>query len=386
MTEPTVPQFSPQALRATSEVVRVGLDRFFIKYPSEGSSGFVVPLGNEHVPAQSAAAAVGLDPLNLTTDASRRRAELKLLGHGLQMVSYAVYFPPQIGEDHPNRTAVRNRYGGDLVSGIVRFPGDTTVNCFSDETGAYADDPPTRDAAFGYRGDGLKGNQKLTSPGNKRLEEARSEGRPVRFWYKPRGGVFTFEMWCMVIGRHWSWGQGSDKQGRQEVVWTLRAIDDPRVPLPEGFADDVAPDSADDMDQVVGPEAQARPSYSELVRRLEGRPRARHIRNRIRRDPARSLAARRSVLIRADDKCESPWCEGMAADLARTGGALLEVDHVQDLARDGEDHPKNMVAICPNCHAAKTRGNQTELRRRQLAEAAFEKHAMAMSLDPHAEP
>ncbi len=384
MTKPA-PSVSPQAQRVFDEVAQIGLSRFVAKYASDGSSTFLVQFGNELIPAQSAAAAIGLDPLNLTTEAHRRRAELVLLEHGLQLLSYAAYSPPQLGESHPDRTAIKKLYGGDLVSGIVKFPGDSAVNCFADEKGAYADDPPTRDSAFGYRGDGLKGHQTLASPGNKRLESARLNHAAVRFWHRPRGGVFTFEMWCAVVGRDWGWGQGSDKKGRREVVWRLSTVDGPQSRLPGDFADDVTPDSADDMDQLVGPEAQANPSYSELVRRLEMRPPARRVKNRIRQDQARRLSARRAVLARAGDMCESPWCTGMAADKARTGGALLEVDHVQDLALDGDDHPSNMVALCPNCHATKTHGDQADRRRKQLTKVASERHKAALALDPHAD-
>ncbi|MGW2092378.1 HNH endonuclease [Promicromonospora sukumoe] len=384
MTEPTVPQLSQRALLASDEVVRIGLDEFFAKYPPTGSAGFLVPLGTTQVPAQSAAAAMGLNPLNLTNDASRRRSELKMLEHGLRMMPTAVYSPPQIGETHPHRTSIKIRYGGDLISGIVKFPGDTIVNCFADESGAYADDPPTRDAPFGYRGDGLQGNQKLTSPGNKRLEAARLEHAAVRFWHKPRGGQFTFEMWCMVVHRHWGWGIDTGGENRQEVVWTLSAIDGPDVGLPEDLIDSSALDPVADMDNAVGPEAQANPTYLDLVDRLETRPEVVHVKNRVRRDPARSLAARRAVLIRAGEECESPWCTGMPADRSVTDEPLFEVDHVEDLALKGADHPANMVALCPNCHAAKTRGSRAEERRRQLKKIANEKHAAAMKRNPRA--
>lgn len=384
MTEPTVPQLSQRALLASDEVVRIGLDEFFVKYPPTGSAGFLVSLGATQVPAQSVAAAMGLDPLNLTNDASRRRAELKMLDHGLRMMPHAVYAPPQIGETHPNRTSIKTRYGGDLVSGIVKFPGDTIVNCFADESGAYADDTPTRDAPFGYRGDGLQGNQKLNSPGNKRLEAARREQAAVRFWHKPRGGQFTFEMWCMVVHRHWGWGLDTDGENRQEVVWTLSAIDGQGIGLSEALFDSPGLDPVADMDNAVGPEAQANPSYLTLVDRLENRPDVVRVKNRVRRDPARSLAARRAVLIRAGEQCESPWCTGMPTDRSVTGDPLFEVDHVEDLALKGADHPANMIALCPNCHAAKTRGNRAETRRRQLKKVAEEKHTAAMKHNPRA--
>jgi 5-methylcytosine-specific restriction protein A len=63
----------------------------------------------------------------------------------------------------------------------------------------------------------------------------------------------------------------------------------------------------------------------------------------------------------------------MPIDKLVTGDAILEVDHVEDLAPGGADEPSNMVALCPNCHASKTRGENISKRRRQLSKIAREK-------------
>ncbi|MFH9043679.1 HNH endonuclease signature motif containing protein [Streptomyces sp. NPDC017966] len=46
------------------------------------------------------------------------------------------------------------------------------------------------------------------------------------------------------------------------------------------------------------------------------------------------------------------------------------MDHVDDHAAGGRDYPSAMIALCPNCHADKTRGaGGNELRERLRAEA-----------------
>ncbi|WP_397428105.1 HNH endonuclease [Pseudarthrobacter sulfonivorans] len=69
----------------------------------------------------------------------------------------------------------------------------------------------------------------------------------------------------------------------------------------------------------------------------------------------------------------------MPSEPNRGGEPILDVDHVQDLARGGEDHPRNMIALCPNCHAVKTRGANEAQRRRVLGRVAQAAHA-AMGL------
>jgi len=91
-------------------------------------------------------------------------------------------------------------------------------------------------------------------------------------------------------------------------------------------------------------------------------------------DLIRSKAARRAVLLRSRGRCENPRCAGDVRDVTVSGGPILEVDHVHDLALGGPDHPAQMIALCPNCHAIKTRGSTREELWPVLLEAARQKH------------
>ncbi|MGW2899130.1 HNH endonuclease signature motif containing protein [Streptomyces sp. NPDC001212] len=85
--------------------------------------------------------------------------------------------------------------------------------------------------------------------------------------------------------------------------------------------------------------------------------------------------ARQAVLLRCEDRCESPEC--FKPDLpyrTSAGKTLLQVDHIDDHAVGGRDHPSVMIALCPNCHANKTYGaGRAELKERLRAVAA-ERH------------
>lgn len=64
----------------------------------------------------------------------------------------------------------------------------------------------------------------------------------------------------------------------------------------------------------------------------------------------RSSAARAAVILRSRGRCENPEC--LLPDLpyrTSAGAALLEVDHIDDHAGGGRDHPAAMIALCPNC-------------------------------------
>ncbi|MEU5298024.1 HNH endonuclease [Streptomyces umbrinus] len=92
----------------------------------------------------------------------------------------------------------------------------------------------------------------------------------------------------------------------------------------------------------------------------------------------RSIRARAAVILRSGGRCENPGCASPAfREVTGSGEAILEVDHVRDLALGGEDHPLNMVALCPNCHAVKTRGRSAEALREVLAQVSRERHSAA---------
>ena len=70
----------------------------------------------------------------------------------------------------------------------------------------------------------------------------------------------------------------------------------------------------------------------------------------------RSKDARDLVLARSKFECEYEKCTGMPPDVDSQGKPILQVDHIEPLSKGGTDHPRNMIAICPNCHVAKTIG------------------------------
>jgi 5-methylcytosine-specific restriction enzyme A len=91
-------------------------------------------------------------------------------------------------------------------------------------------------------------------------------------------------------------------------------------------------------------------------------------------DPFRSRDARRAVLLRSGGRCENPRCAGDVQDCTDRGEPILEIDHIQDLALGGPDQPAQMIALCPNCHAIKTRGHTREDLRPVLLQAARNHH------------
>jgi 5-methylcytosine-specific restriction protein A len=91
-------------------------------------------------------------------------------------------------------------------------------------------------------------------------------------------------------------------------------------------------------------------------------------------DPVRSRAAGRAVILRSKGRCENPYCTGDIQDVTDRGEPLLEVDHIQDIAKGGHDDPVQMIALCPNCHTIKTHGRSREQLRQKLLAVAERLH------------
>ncbi|MCS0634564.1 HNH endonuclease [Streptomyces sp. LP05-1] len=105
-------------------------------------------------------------------------------------------------------------------------------------------------------------------------------------------------------------------------------------------------------------------------------------RERLVRDPIRLAQARRAVLVRSGGRCENPGCAGQPGDRTDRGEPILEVDHVDGIASGGRDHPSRMVALCPNCHAVKTRGRSRHELRELLSAVARERHESMPGMAP----
>jgi 5-methylcytosine-specific restriction protein A len=167
----------------------------------------------------------------------------------------------------------------------------------------------------------------------------------------------------------------TEGQWRRVYVYDLAPVGSPKPgDWPSLVRDEVAERNVDNSLPPAPPDPSlpGAPDRNELYRRLAERAEISHAQpgTRTAVEYARSAAARDAVLLRADDQCENPGCAGMACDTRSDGTSILDVDHVNDLAAGGPDEPWNMVALCPNCHAAKTRGRGRQGMRRALAKVA----------------
>ncbi|WP_406198226.1 HNH endonuclease [Kitasatospora sp. NBC_01560] len=297
---------------------------------------------------------------------------------------------PLIGEKFEKRDNIWHSYGGEKMAGIGSL-GDGILSTFSKDNGPYADGQLPGSDWIAYVGDGLKGDQRLVD-GNKALADHQAAQRPLRYWHKPLDGDFTFETWAVVVQRRLRWGQGADKQWRREFIWILAPVPSPlRQTWPHDVTNALETDTGELYDETteyqpgdVDPTARhSKETDEEAYRRLakaaeEGAAQRKEAKRQSEVERyVRSSTARAAVIRRSNGRCENPRCAGHPTELTTAGAPILQVDHIQDLAKGGPDIPSNMIALCPNCHALKTYGVNREKLRRELKKIAQLLHSSA---------
>ena len=356
--------------RAVREFKEVGRDEFLRRHEFGPSDSYFVVIDGRWVDSKALLGAAYAiqhpDRERLTSkdfSGGQKRIGPICERLGLVLTTVAQSSPPQLGDSFPTRQALKDHFGGELTRGIVPFPGDDTINIFSSEGGPYIDETPSLYSTFSYRGEGLEGNQDLSARGNARLENCRLNRTAARFWFQPIGEEITFISWVMVQSR--AWVQGTDKHGesRWEIKWFLHPVSSSQE---ASWPDSVNREFSEQPDVAVTPPAVDASSietispeqlFQELTAGLEKAPPKTSFRTV--KQYARSEYARQATLWRAQDRCENPECGGMPIDRTPSGSAILEVDHIKELSAGGDDHPSNMIALCPNCHAMKTRGSRS---------------------------
>jgi 5-methylcytosine-specific restriction protein A len=300
---------------------------------------------------------------------------------------------PLVGEQFKNRDAIWHVYGGQKMAGIGCL-GDGILSAFSDDKGPYADGRLPDTGWIGYVGDGLSGDQQLTA-GNQLMADHQAARQPLRYWHKPFQMEFTFETWAVVVQRRMRWGQGEDGQWRREFVWVLAPVPSPQQSSwPTDVMDALDADTGELYDETLDyrPEdidlAATPPSgesSEDAYRRLTEAATKRAAQRSTSKKRSvidkymRCQSARAAVIRRSEGNCESPECEGHPKELTSAGEPILQVDHVQDLAKGGADLPWNMIALCPNCHAVKTYGANRDRLGRVLQKTAKQLHESAIN-------
>ena len=283
--------------------------------------------------------------------------------------------PPQIGEQFKDRTEIWTFFGGQWVQGVTNFEAEKIVNVFFDEDGPYPDEIDQETGIVEYRGKGLTGEQKLTE-GNKLLEDARITKTAVRFWYKPSKGVWIFRNWVTVFDRDNIEEEDVSGNLAKRYLWYLVPVISDRKELwPIEITQAPVRQIPKDELHLIKNSKNLLLDYAKIAKELEDKPTTMGPLSISRvPQPKRRKRAKNIVIARALGKCENDKCTGMPPDVKKDGTPLFQVDHIVQLSDGGPDRPDNMIALCPNCHTAKTLGKNRNVMTSRLKKIALARH------------
>lgn len=244
------------------------------------------------------------------------------------------------------RRDLHRALGGQRQGGISTPARAPVVMLFSGDQGkkfGYHDGFQD-DGSYWYTGEGQVGNMTLKG-GNRAIQRHRVDGKELLlFEYVDRGKV-QFVGRAKCTGYHISSAPDREGNARDVIVFELRVEE----------SDSGIPNLRPELVQ-TGPAGLWRRSLSSLRKEAFAE---------VNRDDVLELGGHRItyfrsgvikvyVLKRANGKCEG--CGNPAPFLTAKGTPYLEPHHITRRADGGPDHPRWVIALCPNCHARVHRG------------------------------
>jgi len=235
------------------------------------------------------------------------------------------------------RKELHKRYGGQGQGGISTPSKNPYIFLFTGESGAaYGyQDTFKKDGMFWYTGEGQSGDMEMLR-GNRALLNHKENNKTLHlFEYTKKSNVrYLGESEC--VGYHVELRPDKNENFRKAFIFHL-ALNPTEEKISEplsNYEENKAPTAKTPLPELrrialqsltVGTSAK-QVSKTTFIR---------------------SEAIRFYALKRASGICEG--CNS-AAPFQGKHGPFLEVHHLTRLSDGGPDHPKNVIAICPNCH------------------------------------
>lgn len=245
-----------------------------------------------------------------------------------------------IGKEYKRKEDIHNTYGGQSQGGISTPKSHPVVLVFTSDAGerhGYQDEYRD-DGVFWYTGEGQVGDMKMAS-GNKAILEHAQNDKIIHVFEYTKKAYVRYIGSAECLGYHAE--NRPDREGNNRIAFVFHldidsagaksAVSDSKPSPCLKNAKDLKKKNIEKLREAALDSAPKNASFKE------------------KREIAyyRSQALKLYVVARSKGICEG--CEKKAPFSTRNG-PFLECHHVHRLADGGPDHPRNVVALCPNCH------------------------------------
>ena len=237
------------------------------------------------------------------------------------------------------RRDLHTLWGGQQQGGISTPAKHSLILLFTGEQGeqyGYSDGW-SEDGIFLYTGEGQRGDMEFVR-GNRAIRDHELTGKDLHLFsaLKKRSFVRYVDQ-VICTGYYRRLGPDVDETLRQVIVFELTPIGDFKH-LEFSLESTETP-----IGRIKGT------SLNELRKKaLSSSSKGTSAIARRERIYNRSQAIRLYVLRRSGGKCEG--CKAAAPFTTPSGNVYLEPHHIRRLSDGGPDHPRWVIALCPNCH------------------------------------
>jgi 5-methylcytosine-specific restriction protein A len=271
--------------------------------------------------------------------------------------------PFEPGRVYNRREDLHGEYGGQRQGGISTPADHDLIFLFTSEAGSefgYKDEFRP-DGTFWYTGEGQEGDMEMIR-GNRAIRDHREDGKDLHLFEALGGGEVRYIGKATCLGSH--------REDRPDVHGDMRSA----------IVFELAVEPTDKPE--AGNVQESPEEYDESSQRWWTRPQG-ELRALALQSPSspgtkkeprdavyrRSKAVKVYVKKRADGVCEG--CGKEAPFVTPQGRPYLEAHHVRRVSDGGPDHPRWVIALCPNCHRQIHHGQDGETYNKQLGHRSW---------------
>ena len=268
----------------------------------------------------------------------------------------------EVGKEYKRKEDIHGVYGGQGQGGISTPKNLPALFIFTSEAGeqhGYKDEYRD-DGVFWYTGEGQIGDMKMVS-GNKAIFEHVKNHKIIHAFEYTRKAYVRYIGTAECLGYHEE--VRPDREGEDRTVFIFH-LDIDSVGVESSVSEPIPIYGEWNVKHLK------KKSIKEL-REAALRPVPKNSSSKEKREVAyyRSQALKLYVSARSKGFCEG--C-GEKAPFNTKNGPFLECHHVHRLADGGPDHPRNVVALCPNCHRRSHYAEDAEKFNNRLKSKAIE--------------
>lgn len=248
----------------------------------------------------------------------------------------------EVGHVYNRRADLHGRFGGQQQGGISTPADHPLIFLFTSKSGSrYGyEDEFRSDGSFWYTGEGQVEDMSMAR-GNRAIRDHEADGKELHLFEAVGGGNVRYIGQAFYLTHHIEERRDANDDLRQAIVLELAVeTEEGEQETDEVSESNVGYDSCTSF---------AGRSMDELRRiALQSASPTASAEERRSNVYCRAKAVKEYVLRRADGTCEG--CGKDAPFVTSQGRPYLESHHVRRVSDGGPDHPKWVIALCPNCH------------------------------------